>query len=279
MSWNIFNALKRGAKPIWLFKIDVAGQSFFHVATGTPFSTPVGSPSAAFTEETLWTPLGLDIGSLRRAHSDSKSGITLKIPRETPVGQAFIYSPIAWKARFQIWQGFANDPDKEFVRMFIGIPTQIKPGFETVNIVMHDQTTTLINKGLTRVAQASCPFELFGEGCRLSDAAWRFDSVVTAVTSGVLTVPGADAYPNGHFNRGRILLSGDEQTILNHVGNFMQLAGPFYALQQATLPVNVTLLPGCRKSLDACAAYGNELNFGGLGPYVLDSPYDGGSVT
>lgn len=278
MAWAAFNILLSGAKPIWLYKLTFGGQEFFHTSSGKIIHTPINSPVSGFPAN-VWEPLAIKLGNVKRSNKTSKNNATITIPRNCAVADKILQERWNTGMKVEVWQGFYGDSDNEYITVFNGSPNQIKPSWAKVQLVCTDTTAVLENKGISRVIQTPCPYELFGRGCGLDETTFLTVGTATAWDDFLVTVTEAATQPDGYFNNGQMLYNGERQTIRRHVGDQLLIAGGHTALKNALANTNqnVTLLPGCRKSFDYCNTFSNTINYGGF-RQLLKSPYDGDGI-
>lgn len=280
MAWSFFNSLKTGAKPIWIYRLVIGAQTFYYTSSSTTVTTPIGSPDVTFLSTQDWSPRAVKLGQLKRAQSTSKTSVTVTLPKNDVATDAVLTELGVVNMEITVWQGFAGDPDSEFVKVFIGSPQQVKPTLKNVTVVCNDLSSTLNNKGISRAIQAPCPYEIFGRGCGLLEAGYLVAGVADSMVGLTLNIPAASFHANGYFNRGRLKYGGSEQTIGLHVGASVTLVGIIGGLHEEIASVgtaNVELLPGCKKSLAYCDTFDNTANYGGL-PELLKSPYTGDGI-
>lgn len=281
MAWEIFNALKTGARPTWLYHFEIGTQQFYYTSAAREFTTPIGSPSAAFLAEQDWQARSVKMSNVRRAQSSAKNNVKITLPREDALSAALLASVGITEIRVTVWQGFADDTDFEFVTMFLGTLKQLQPSYKQLVLTFTDRSSVLENSGITRVIQGPCPYEVFGAGCGLSENAHKFVSVATAIDGASVTVTGAEAFPARYFKRGRLKFGDQQQTIDTHNGSaVVVLSGPVAGLLEEITTsgsADVELLPGCKKSLANCEDFDNIENYGGL-PKIRNSPYTGNGV-
>lgn len=160
----------------------------------------------------------------------------------------------------------------------------IQPGDGTITLVFESIFTSLKRAGLRARYQKSCRHALYGRGCNLDPADFATAAVVNAITGRVLTVPEADAQPDGYFLGGMLAAAdGALSYIVNHVGSSLTLQRVSYAMQQQFAVEGagtaVTIYPGCDHNLSTCwNKFNNGLNYGGFKWIPQKNPMGGSSI-
>ncbi len=119
-----------------------------------------------------------------------------------------------------------------------------------------------------------CGHVLYDQRCKVDPALFSVTGVVASATGNVITLTGADAYPDQYFRGGYCKPSteSDFRMVLDHTGNLLTLLLPF-----ATDPVgsNVVAYAGCNRSLtgDCATKFDAVLEFGGFAFVPTKNPF------
>lgn len=119
------------------------------------------------------------------------------------------------------------------------------------------------------IYQASCEHVLFDAGCKLNAAAYERTANVTSVASRsqFTAAPGAPAPGSGTWVLGRVRANTGQNAGFWRSIRDWDGATTFFLLAPFPFPLaagdNLSFWPGCAKTMAACAAFGNIINFGG----------------
>lgn len=121
--------------------------------------------------------------------------------------------------------------------------------------------------------QTQCNHMLYDVNCTVNPAAFTDPGTITDIAGLVVTVPAADAQPDGYYNGGYIKDGNTFAFIQTHAGALLTLLAVTNAIQEGD---DITITAGCDRTRDTCVAKFNNLpNFMGF-PYIPDkNPYDG----
>jgi hypothetical protein len=152
--------------------------------------------------------------------------------------------------------------------LFKGLVSDVALSSYSADVKIHDMRVLLSTQMPRNIYQAGCRHTLYDSGCKLNAADYARPGTVTAVMNrmGFNTNAGAPG-GSGTYDLGRVqMTSGDNAGIWRTInwwdgGSFVEVSPPYpYAIQ---IGDTCSLYPGCNKTLAACDAFGNRLNFGG----------------
>jgi len=279
MSFAAIAALLSGQRPYFLYCFKRGGEEF-------RFTTLTGGLTKAVTGV-----VGTDWAASAVSHqkiTNSDKVARAEFPIVFPLSDAFARSCLAPiginRVTVTIWRGFTNDVDGELIVLYRGgliniSPTQAK----TIALTFTTDQTALQRLGLSQVIQRPCRHVLYGRGCRLDVDDFKTSGSMTAITTDgiTLTVPAADAQPDGYYNAGIFFWGTSSEMILSHVGETLTLASRIVGLTDAFAADGaqaVDLAPGCNLTTTVCAErFDNLDNHGGFA-VINDTPFDGRSI-
>lgn len=292
MSWSGIALSKVGAKPLWLYRLEKDDSVAYYVRRMRRISAlPVGhvvdvfhpanvfSPIDVFAQ--TFEPLPITNSPIRATDNSAKKQVTLTLPRTNATAQTFLGDLGIATTLATIWQGFENDVDAEYPKMFSGEVQLVKPSWTTTSLVCESNGSNLRGKALSEVIQRPCRHALYHNvGCKLTLSDHQITITATSLVANVLTASGASAYDDGYFTGGIIQYGQSMQLITAHTGSTLQVLGSVGALATDLSggAVDVLLAPGCDRSRAGCLRFDNMLNFGGF-EHLTNSPFDGRSVT
>lgn len=293
MSWSTWAAKVFGAKPVYLYKLEKDSDVAFYASRVSDISAlPATMELNFFDPADFFAPVDFFAATFKGkpithtaitiTSTEAKKLVTLTLPRLDTFAQKFVGPLGIATTRITIWHGFENDPDGEFVRLFLGEILLVKPSMVTTSLVCEDFSSAMKNKGIADVIQRPCRHALYYGKCQLTIADWQDTGSATAMTNSTVTVTEASAQPDGHYAGGIITYGGALQLITAHSGASLTVLGSVGALEAdiaASGPQPVTLARGCNRSMADCdTVFGNDDNFGGF-EHLTDSPFDGRSIT
>lgn len=155
-----------------------------------------------------------------------------------------------WSTDFkQVWQGIGYG--YTYDGRYFTVATVSEPQLQLTREV--DQTKF----------QLKCNHSLYDGRCRVSRAANRSDTSVSAMGSRQITVA-ASAWPNGDLVYGRVvsMVSWESRAILGNAGNVLTIDRNFLRM---SIGDDVRLIRGCNKTFDRCdKGFNNTAQFGGF---------------
>lgn len=178
---------------------------------------------------------------------------------------------------------FEKDENGDIAVQWKGRMSGSKPSAAEIVLSFESIFTSLRRPGLRARMLRNCRHSLFGRGCKLDAALFAFAATATAASGFEVTVPGADAQPDGTYTTGMLEApDGTFRFIVNHVGSTLTLIRPINSLIQAITDdgdQDVTLYPGCDRSRQTCNDKFNNLErYGGFDWIPTRNPFDGSSI-
>lgn len=142
-----------------------------------------------------------------------------------------------------------------------------------VDITVSDHRSLLGIQMPRNIYQAGCEHMLFDAGCKLDSTVYRKTAAVTAVSSrSQFTADPGTPLGSGDYTLGRVKgLTGSNTGYEVSVRQWDSVGHVFYMLRPFPFTISIgdtfRFLPGCAKTMAACTAFGNLINFGG-DPYI-----------
>ena len=281
MTWSAFNSLSFGSKQVWLVEISVGLALYHYVLAGKAITTGIGVPDASFVSTTQWAAAGITIDRINDSGNSRQRVVKIGLPTAIAAAQDILSLNTPARVGVKIWQGFANDPDSEYLSQFVGTVKQKNPRYTQLVLECFDDLEAFNTPALGRAVQRPCPFAVYDTQCGVPRASHRVSGTVTALDGLDLVIAEAALSADGFFNGGVIEYGGADQRIRRHVGSSVSLHAPVpglaeYIAANGTAAVNI--LPGCTKSMQTCIdRFSNSINHGGFED-ISTSPYDGSGI-
>lgn len=170
-----------------------------------------------------------------------------------------------------------NQSDSDTNILWKGRMVKVQPVGSQIKIVFESVFTSLRRPGLKARFLRSCRHSLYGRGCNLNRFDFQESGTITAISGSTITVPAADAFPDGYFTTGMLEApDGSLRFIQNHVGSQITLIRSMQVLEVTDA---VFLYPGCFRDRTTCNDKFNNLpNYGGFDWIPLRNPIDGSSI-
>jgi uncharacterized phage protein (TIGR02218 family) len=279
MTFEAISNMISGQKPyyLYLFSRDSVNYQFTNKkADITKVVSGVASPT--------WVTETISHSNILDSDQASRTELTITVPIDNDFAFDELGSFISTPTTVKIWKGFLNDPDGELVVQYVGrvTETSANDSSSTISLKCMTEMAALQRKGLPAVIQRPCRHVHYGRGCNLVLSAWQTELPVASISSNgiTVTITGANAEPNGHYQLGILEWGGKFEMMLTHVGNVVTLVNPIPGLVTAVGAgaTNVKIAPGCPLSRNICnERFSNIENFGGF-PFISDNIFDGRQV-
>lgn len=223
----------------------------------------------------------------------TKANIEVKFDLDNPIARRWMTDRVDSVVTLTLFEEDETSPGT-FDATWKGRLASHKPGISDIVLVFESIFTSLRRTGLRARFLRTCRHSLYGRGCLLNMEDFLTTGFVTGITGLVVTVPEADALPDGFFNTGIIEApDGSMRFITNHVGSQLTLFRRFESLERVFTDLHgwgnnwgnywsgpgVSLYPGCDRTRQTCNDKFNNLpRYGGFDWIPLRNPYDGSSI-
>lgn len=209
----------------------------------------------------------------------SKSNLTIEVPRDLPFVQQFIATPLTVVTSCTILRGHYNDPDSDTTTIYRGRIVNIAFEEKVAKITVESVMTSLRRPFLRLRYNKNCPYDLYGQGCKVNKDAFATDVTVTVVNSVELQSDTFAEQVSGYYTGGYVKFATGEwqvyRFVILHSGNSVTMDLPIPQLETGMV---VTAYPGCDRTLETCLSkFGNSDNYGGF-PYFADKNPFGGDL-
>lgn len=210
---------------------------------------------------------------------NARNSISITAPRDLEVAELYRVASPTLAVTCVVQQ--YHEGDGQIFTLWTGRILSVNFEGLTARISLEPALTSIRRVGLRRLYQRQCPHVLYSEACGANREAFRVDGSVDAVAGLVVSVPEADAQPDGAFAGGYIeweiaLGIAERRFITDHTGAALTLTAPPQGL---AVGAAVKLYPGCDHTIATCAAkFSNTLNYGGF-PYMpTKNPFGGDPI-
>lgn len=280
MTFSAIAGLLSGQRPFYLYLFRRAGVEYRYTTLPANLERTVSGVTG-----TTWAASAISHGRIPYSSESYRSEFPVTLPLSDEFARLFLAPVGVEVATVTVWRGFLNDPDAELVVQYKGGVLGAKPRQDgTIVLTCMSELSGLRRKGLTAVIQRPCRHALYHGGCGLDLADYLTTAAITAMTTDglTLTVPVADAQPDGYFSAGVFQYGTSREMIAQHTGETLKLAAPVPGLTAAFAAsggaLTVSIAPGCNLTRDTCLTrFDNLNNFGGF-PWLTDTPFDGRSI-
>lgn len=170
--------------------------------------------------------------------------------------------------------GFAVTYVGEIMSASFGEPGRVKFSVYPIGASMD-------REGLRMCWQRTCPHTIYDKStCKLNEDLFAVPFTVSSVIGFVVVTEGLATQPVGRFNGGFLAFEHPVKgamklTIESSAGEMLTM---FEGADELYPGLTGFVYPGCNHTRDACRAFNNYLNFGGVPSLPGKSPFDGNPV-
>lgn len=226
-----------------------------------------------------WVASAIKRGRIKQAREINQCGLEIEIPVDNPLAVALIEGQPEAVTSVTVWRRHATDPDQEWQVEWKGRIRSRSITGKLMKLTCESLLAATRRSGAYLAVTIHCRHVLYGDGCGLDAADFAVAASCTAAGGFTVTVPEAASQPDGWYTRGRIEFGGARRMIASHVGDQLTLVWPIPALAAASLPVAVTIHPGCDRAKETCHVKFNNIPAQGAFPWLPDrDPWDGSIV-
>ncbi len=293
MGFNPLQKSRFGARPVRLYRFQLQGAIWWFVQSDRDMTTPGGATwkAARIDRDDIQQTAerAKDKLKIRIAYLRDPAAPALDIPSTQSLGDLWHPYVPSDKVQVMCFDWMFGDTDAPKL-VWSGVVSQ--PQFTDVEL----ELTCLPNSAFGEAknqgprAQRACwkvPYSTGLDGCNLDPADFEVPGTISVVAGLTITVPAFAAAPlsllQGEFRWPREVTAhnGDieiteRRTITSVSGAVITL---LYGGEGLANGVDVTGLPGCPGTWDACEARDNTINHGGAAYKPIKSPYDGESMS
>lgn len=233
-----------------------------------------------------YTAVPIGRGELEQSGEIARAGLSVSVARDNPVGAQFLaYAPDALTTLTVYRQEGATT-----AVLWKGRVMAAKANGSEIELTCESVFTSLRRQGLRARYQRPCRHALYGRGCRLNQASFADAGLLLSAVAGVtLTVPDADAQPDGWYFGGMAESPGGVlRFVVGHTGATITLAQPIEGLVSVGYGESygthyggevITLYPGCDRTRETCEIkFNNLVNYGGWPFMPTRNPFDSNSI-
>lgn len=212
---------------------------------------------------------------IERRGDAERASLTVTMGLFSTVGRYFLVNARDLLATLTIYA--KNTDTGVTVQIWRGRFMSPKPKYNGIELIFESQISVIRRQGLRRQVQTSCPYVVYGNGCRVNPASFAVSGTASAISGAVVTVSAAALSQNGTYSGGMLQEpSGIKRYITKHAGSALTLSST-----SPTLAVSDTVIiyPGCDQSLATCnSRFSNHLNYGGAPYRPSVNPFSGVSI-
>lgn len=273
MTFGLIETSKDDAKPVELLLVSYMTNHWAHTNGDTDFTH----------DGRNYSPMPFEHTALKQTGDVAKTTLTLRVPQDAQFGELFRVQPPTGVVGVTLFVSHYGDNDvKAFWKGKIVNAEWEQPW---LTLTVENAYSSLKRLGLRRVYSTQCPHPLYSQGlglCNVNEASHRITATVNSINGltincntvglGVNFLAGGKVtwvHQTAGYTEGRMITSSDQ------FGNFNVPTIPL----GLSVGQQVTIVPGCDHSLEAChAKFNNALNFGGMEHIPRKNPFAGTSM-
>lgn len=252
---------------------------FLYQFSNTAGSTYLTSePQSLDRASQTWEPESISHDDILITGNVEKNDIRLQFPISSSFAQSLLL-PQSSIMTLTIFRGHYSDVTDELRPVWKGRVVGSKSDGHTIDIVSESIYTSLRRAGCTARVQRSCRHALYLPGCNLDKSNFAIAATITVLDGLTATVPEISPYDHGWFTAGMFEYNGNWGFINYHFGTTIRTISEVVGLEDAVLPANITIYPGCNRSEAVCnERFLNILNYGGFARRPKKNPFSGSIV-
>lgn len=262
-SFATLESSRESSLPLEIYEITLGSDEYRYTSAGGDLT--VGGVT--------YTALPIARNSIEQGSDSQARNLVLTLPGDNPFAARYRNVVPGQRANVNVWR-LQRDEVPEFntrILMFKGQVMSVRfpqDGY-TAEIAVRSIEQALNRTVPRHTFMSMCNHILYSSACGADPLLYDVIGSVSAVTGNTITLPGANARPDGFYNGGYCRpVSGDDdfRLILSHVGNVLTLLLPFAT---NVTGVSVQAFAGCDHLVDGdCATLHDRVaEFGGF-PFV-----------
>lgn len=269
MTFSTFETSIQDGKVVELYQFQI-GLSWLHFT----------SADADYEHDNrVYKAVALQRTAIEQTAELSKSNIRITAPRDFAVAELFRVSPPSEVILLTIRRIHRGDTEPSIA--WRGRVLNAEWAGSLVTMSCESVFTSLKRPGLRRLYQKNCGHVVYGQACGISDASFRVDVTLSAV-SGTTIISGTfGTFQDGYFSGGFIEWEPtpgtiERRAIRDHIGTALTITHTVVGM-----PANavVRAFPGCDHRFSTCKTkFGNGDNFGGQTHIPEINPFGGSSI-
>lgn len=281
MSYAAKEASVAGGAPYFLYEFNTGSGVFRYTDYPTDFQ---------WNSET-WVGFPITHTDIKQSDEMSKNSVKVTIPLSGLLADKFIGWAPDEVITLTIRRGHHSETD---IRVsWKGRVSAHKLKEQTVELNCESVFTSMRRSGAKARFQRSCRHALYGRGCNVVKEDFAVPGRVDSLSGLTLTIPEATTKPDGWFIGGMIeFKDGSFRMVTGHIGSSITITrSSRYLLESYSSSgyglnygefyggINVTLYPGCDRTLATCRdKFNNLLNQGGFRWIPSKNPMGGSSI-
>lgn len=267
MTYNTYETSLAQGEPILLFDFVVGILHFRYTSADRPITY----------QTNVYNPAAISRSSPKQTQEVRQYTMTVTAGRDIDVAQIWSVYPPSTDVTLTCTQLHYTDPDAQGIVDWVGRVIGCLWKGSSIEMKCEPVYTSVQTTGLRRRWGLTCPHALYGPACTLAALPWASAGHISLVTGLTIYVSdfvarGGMTYAGGYveWDSGQGYI--ERRTIESASGDAFTLQ---YVSPALVAGLAVTIYPGCARNLAACAAFGNNLNFGGQPNIPNVNPMDG----
>jgi len=258
-----FSSLETGLetnRPIETYTITIYTSTYRY--TSAPSNVTYGGNT--------YTSIPIRRTGLRSGPENRRATLTVEVPSSNDFAQLFIGTPPAQRADLEIHR-LQRDESPTFatqLEIFTGAIQSVRFPESGKAELTAQSIESAVNRIMPRYSfMGMCNHTLYGPGCGVNQAAFSFDSTISAIADNVITVTGAST-SGFDFTGGHVVVPSISGTrlVVSQTGNNLTLLASY---NSTLVGSTISCFAGCDHLVDSdCASvFNNVSRFGGF-PFV-----------
>lgn len=235
---------------------------------------PVTHHDPAYDMDIVYEPVAIMRDSIKSSGTLDKSTMRITAQRDISMGELFRVYPPSSVVALTIRQGHLDDG--EYLVAWAGRLLSYERQGDDAVMSAEPISTSMRRTGLRKHYQIGCPHKLYGPACRAVQASFTLPAVVATITGyNVTLTPGWTGITQTRYRQGEFRwVTDDGETQVRQIlrvpfNDQMALSG---SLARLTVGADVQISLGCAHTLEDCALFANQPNYGGCRWIPIKNP-------
>lgn len=282
MTYSVKEESRKDGIPVnlYLFEGDLDASLGFDAGTLGPFAFTNAEQSIT-RDSITYEPWPITHSDVVLTTGQDRRNITVDLAKGTELDALFNAYPPSQPVRLVIFRGHADDSPTEanFPVEWTGTIAGVNYPENAIQFTCEPTASAMQRPGLNRNYQLACPYALYSAPCGADRAARIITRTASAVSGTVIslgapiTTPrGVGGFKGGTVEWTRVGGLREIVTIASVAGDGLSITVRGL-LRGLTASMGITIVPGCNRTMDHCAAiHSNIQNFGGQPFIPLENP-------
>jgi len=277
MSFKLFEIGSQSGRPVSLYEFRWGNTRWRYTSSDREMT--FGVDEDGITPK-VWTPVAIKDDGVTQGSSPSE--FTVSLPANLPIVGLYRSTPPAESIWLTVYRYHFGDAEAQ--TFWVGTVGNVKRlSIAKAQVFGLPISGTLRRTGLRLCWEKQCPYMLYDQDCKVSKAAFAYDTTITALVGGKMSVAALGTWP------GELYLGGFFEWEVNEDGTMDRRGIEGYdgalgftifgSVDRLEVGSAVTMYIGCDLSPERCQnVFANLPNHGGFRFMPGKSPFDGTPV-